>query len=480
MKKIGFMIAVCALCCLCACASAEDWRVSPVGMTVGEALAQCADGDVIILAGGLYDQERETFPLVVDKQVTLCAAEGETPEIYAPHHLSGLKIEADGVTLRGLTVAMEHIGLYVTGNDLTVENCAFRLGDPAWRTSSCAIWLGGVYRAKLLNCDFNGCGPCMAGPPISERSLSLGLPVLTGMFEVGEEIEFFTSHTVENCRANGKPLYYIIGQETVEAPKDAGMLLCADCGSVSAEGLDVSDSSMGMELAFCGKITLRDCRADRCGIFGIYAAKSTDVLEVDCTVEGTNHGLDTRACDRVTLLRCVARNCDQGLFFSKVNYGSMIDCTVADTGQGIFTAGGYRNLFSGCHVSGCENGFNIQKDTDARIIGSEITGCTVCGVRLDRSPTVFTGNTVRDNWTGVMAYGGVSFVIADNLFDANRSCGLFLRNLAYSELTGNRFVNHPKTSVDARGDMALSLWYHNELDLPMLAEEASVFTVPAE
>ena len=480
MKQIGVVIALLVLCCFCAYASAEEWQVSPGGLSIGEALSQCGDGDVIILAGGLYDQERETFPLVVDKKVTLCAAEGESPEIYAPHHLSGLRIEAEGVTLRGLTVAMEHIGLYVTGSDLTVEDCTFRLGDPAWRTSSCAIWLGGVYRAKLLNCDFTGCGPCLAGPPISERSMSLGLPVLTGMFEVGEEIEYFTTHTIENCRVNGKPLCYIVGQETVEAPKDAGMVLCADCGYVSADGLDVSDSSMGMELVYCRRIVLRNCRADRCGIFGIYAAKSTDVLEENCTVEGTNHGLDVRACDRVSLVNCVAQSCDQGLFFSKVNYGSMIDCTVADTGQGIFTAGGYRNLFCRCRVSGCENGFNIQKDTDARIIGSEITGCTVCGVRLDRSPTVFTDNTVRDNWTGVMAYGGVSFVIADNLFDANRSCGLFLRGIDYSQLTGNRFINHPKTSVDARGDMALSLWYANELDLPMLAEEASVFTVPAE
>ena len=75
---------------------------------------------------------------------------------------------------------------------------------------------------------------------------------------------------------------------------------------------------------------------------------------------------------------------------------------------------------------------------------------------------------------------GYEVVIADNLFDANRSCGLFLRGIDYSQLTGNRFINHSKTSVDARGDMALSLWYANELDLPMLAEEASVFTVPAE
>ena len=473
--KCGNLIIALLLLCLCAFASAEEWNVSPDGMTIGEALAKCDDGDVIVLAGGLYGQERETFPLVISKAVTLCAAEGETPEIYAPHHLSGLRIEADGVTLRNLAVAMEHIGLYVIGNDLTVENCAFRLGDSAWRTSSCAIWLGGVYRARLLNCDFTGCGPCLAGPPVSEKSE--GLPVLTGMFEVGEDLEYFTTHTITDCTVNGKPLYYFVSQETVEASKEAGMLICVDCGSVLADGLDVSDSSMGMELAYNRQIILRNCCADRCGIFGIYACKSTDVLEEGCTVEGTNHGLDVRACDRVTLLCCTAHGCDQGLFFSKVNDGSMIDCTVSDTGQGIFTAGGCRNLFCRCTVTDCGNGIHIQKDTEARVLNCEVSGCSVCGVRMDRSSTVFSHNTIRENWTGAMAYDTVPYVIEENLFDGNLCCGLFLWDISYSRLTGNRFINHPKSSVEARGDMGMSLWYKNELDLPMVAEEASVFTM---
>ena len=475
MKKLLWMAAFLVILGLCAAAGAEEWTVSPQGMSLEEALAQCQDGDVILLDEGVYAQPREHFPLTVTRRVTLRPAEGAHAVIDAPQLQSALRIEADGVTLEGLEIRLRHIGLYAIGNDMKVHNCAFVLADPAWRTSSCAIWLGGIYRAELSGCDFTGCGPCMAGPPISERSISLQLPVLTGMFEVGEEIEFFTTHTITDCRVNGKPLYYIMHQERVEAPRDAGMLLCVNCGQVLAEGLDVSDSSMGMEIVYCQRVHVENCRADRCGIFGIYLAKCGQGLVKECTVAGTNHGIDIRACENVTLLRCAADQCEQGLFFSKVNYSAMIDCTVTETGQGIFTAGGYGNLFCGCRVSCCENGFNIQKDTEARLIDNEIMGCTVCGVRLDRSPTVFSGNTVRENWTGVMAYGGVPFVIQDNLFDGNRSCGLFLRGIAYSQIVGNRFRNHEKTSVDARGDMAMSLWADNELDLPITAEKTAVF-----
>ena len=476
MKKLFLLLLMLGLC-LCAAAAAEEWAVSPDGLRLGEALARCRDGDVIVLAGGVYADGREEFPLIVDKAVTLRAADGETPVIDAPKMKAAFRIEADGVTLRGLEIRFLRHGLYAIGNDMRVEQCAFVLADPIWRTSSCAIWMGGIYRASLIDCDFTGCGPCLAGPPITKERLALGLPVLTGMFEVGEDVEYFTTHTITGCRVNGKPLYYFVSQPQVEAPKDAGMVLCADCGQVTVDGLDVSDSSMGLELVYIDRVTVRNSRADRCGIFGMYVAKCGGGLVADCGVMGTNHGIDIRACTNVTLLRCTADQCDQGLFFSKVKYGSMIDCSVSDTGQGIFTAGGYGNVFCRCFVTGCENGFNIQKDPEARLMDNEVTECTVCGVRLDGSSTVFSGNTVKNNWTGVMAYGGVSFVIQDNLFDGNRSCGLFLRDLAYSRIVGNTFVNHEKTSVDARGDMALSLWYDNALDLPVTAEETAVFDV---
>ena len=48
----------------------------------------------------------------------------------------------------------------------------------------------------LRDCEFTGCSVSLAGPPLSERSKDL--PKLTGLFEVGEEPEYFTSHTVEN------------------------------------------------------------------------------------------------------------------------------------------------------------------------------------------------------------------------------------------------------------------------------------------
>ena len=444
---------------------AETYAVSPDGMTLTEALALCADGDVIELTGGVYAEPAETFPLTVKKAVTLRAAAGASPIIDAPAFKAALRVEADNVTLQSLDIRFRRTGIYAIGSDMTVENCRIALADTAWRTSSCGMWCGGIYRMILRDCAFTGCGVCLAGPPLSESSQNV--PKLTGLFEVGEDVAFFTTHTIENCTVNGKPLFYAVSLPAVDAPSDAGEIICCGCGEVTAQNADVSDCSMGMVLVYNENVYLENCRADRCGVFGIYVAKCGGGTLDRCSAEQTNHGLDIRASEHIILKECTAKDCDQGLFFSAVRDGAMIGCTVTGTGQGYFMAAGKGNVLHDCLADGCENGFNLQKEGHVLMTGCTVKNCTVCGVRLDATPTAFIHNTLEDNWVAVMAYGGVSFDIADNLFENNACCSLYLRDLGYSRFAGNTFAGCGQTSVQAVGTMGGSIWLGNTLDLPI-------------
>lgn len=463
MKRI-LCLTVLFLCLMCMSASAQTIRVSPGEMSITQALSVCADGDEIVLLPGSYGESTETFPITITRSVTLRAEPGAV--IDAPPFCAAFRIEAPDVAMSGLDIRFRHIGLYAIGDGLTLEKCHISLADPAWRTSSCAVWLGGIRGAHISGCEFTGCGVCMAGPPISSKSE--GLPVLTGMFEVGEEKEYFTTHAIENCLVNGKPMYYLTGLETVQVPAGAGQVICADCGKVMLENQDVSDTSIGIQVMYADKVTVRSCRADRCGIFGIYLAKCGRGLIADSVAQQTNHGFDVRDCTDACLLRCNAVKCDQGLFFSFADRCMMVDCTVTETGQGIFTARGHNNLFYRCHVTDCENGLNIQKDADAVIRGCEVKGCTVCGIRLDASPSECSGCLIQDNWVGIMAYDPVSFTISDNRFISNRSCGLYLRDIGPSRIMGNTFAGHEKTGAEIRGALSGIFWYGNTLDRPVL------------
>ena len=443
-------------------AGAETLRVSPEGMTITQALARCADGDVILLAAGTYDETRETFPLTVDQAVTLRGEEGAV--IDAPALKAALRIEKDGVTLQNLDIRFRRTGVYAIGSDLTLESCRITLADEKWRVSSCGMWCGGVYRLTLRDCAFTGCGVSLAGPPLSEATGNV--PKLTGLFEVGEDEGFFTTHTMENCTVNGRPLFYAASLPAVTAPPDAGEIILCGCGQVTVRNADVSGCSMGMVLAYDRDILLENCKADRCGLFGIYVAKCDGGRLVGCSARETNHGLDLRGSAHILVENCTAADCEQGLFFSMMRDSAMIGCTVTGTRQGYFMAVGSGNTLQNCAAVQCENGFNLQKEGHVLMTGCRIEGCAVCGVRMDATPTTFVHNTLSDNWVAVMAYGGVSVDLADNLFENTAGCALYLRDIGFSRFSGNTFTGDAQSSVQLIGGLGGSVWMGNTLDIP--------------
>lgn len=464
MKKRIFLLIfpLALLLCLVAGTSlAETLQVSPEGMSLTEALASCRNGDTILMADGVYSDSREVFPIVVDKSVTIRAEKNSQPVISSPKMLAALRVEADGVSFQGITVDFLRTGIYAVGDNMRLLGCTLRLGDEEWRTSSCGIWCGGIKGMVLDGCSFVGCSVSLAGPPLNENSHLV--PVLTGLFEVGEDIEYFTSHTITNTTVNGKPLFYAVNMPAVDVPEGMGEVICANCGSVTIRNADVSDGSMGMVLAYNGNVTVENSRADRCGVFGIYVCKSQNGRVVGCSADATNHGIDIRACSNFLLKDCHATNCDQGLFFSHNTDSAMVDCSVTSTGQGFFTAGGSGSAFINCTAEMCENGFNIQKDGRTLMTGCTARGCTVCGVRLDGTPAEFVGNSLENNWVAVMAYGCVKFNIAGNAFSGSRCVSLYLRDIDFSTIALNTFTLDAGRSVQVTGSMGGSLFLTNSL-----------------
>ena len=462
MKKFLWILLLFVLIPLAA--YGETVIVSPEKGALEEALANCADGDVILLEDGVYAEPQVSFPLTVTRAVTVSAAEGAHPIIDSPAMVAAFRIEADHVTLEGLDIRFRRYGIYAIGNDMTLENCGITLADEGWRVSSCGIWCGGIYRMTLRECRFTGCGVSLAGPPLSERSENL--PKLTGLFEVGEDPEYFTTHTIDRCTVNGKPLFYTVNLPEVTVPQGAGEIICCGCGEVTVRDAEITDCSMGMVLVHNKRVTVENSSADRCGVFGIYVAKCDGGEITGCSSRGTNHGIDIRADRNIVLRNCTADACEQGLFFSCVTDSMMLDCTVRDTRQGVFLAAGEGNILQNCLVTGCENGIHAEKETNALITACTVEKCTVCGVRADRTAMILDGNTLKDNWTAMIMYGNTPSDIVNNLFTGNENCGMFLRNIGKSRLIGNRMENSGMYSLIAAGKVNGSIWSRNELDVP--------------
>lgn len=436
MKKVLFLSALLTLL-FTGYALAGEFTVGAGGdcATLTEALAQASDGDTLRLLSGEHLESEENYPIVVEKSVAIVGEEGAV--LAGVPFQSILEITAENVRIENVRFELLRYGIKNLADGLTVENCDFALADETYRVSSCGLWLAGAYNCTVRDCDFTGCGMCVAGPPLSERSSAM--PVLTGLFEVGEDTALFTSHTIQGNTVNGKPYYFIINQDGAVVPADAGGALVACCEGVLCEGLDVSESSMGVQIVHSSDVILRNCVADRCGVFGIYLAYIDGGRLENISCRQSNHAIDLRDVQSLVVTGCETVDSEQGIFLSWAFDTIVEKCAVTNCGFGYFAAVGEGNVLTDCVFTGNETGVYLQNEADALVWDNDITGSGAAGVRVLKSPCHLLDNRIHDNWVGVLAAETAPMTMLGNALEGNVSTALYMHQITRGVIAGNTF-----------------------------------------
>lgn len=452
MKKwVIFLLTMAAMLLVCPALADELLAGTQNGYaSITEAVAAAQNGDVIRIAAGVYDDTVEVYPIVIDKSVSLIGEPGVV--LKSPPFKALLWVEADDVQITNIDFQLLKWGIVCTGDNLNVMNCRFSLADEKYRVSSCGIWLAGAYNATIKDNAFTGCSLCMAGPPLSESSK--GKVVLTGLFEVGDDTAYFTSHKVEGNTVNGKPLYVFFNQTGVTVPKDAGQVIVACCTDVALNGLDVSDASIGAFIVYCDNVNMTDVKADRGGIFGVYLAFVNGGRLQGVISQKANHGIDVRAAKKLIIQNCTTVECEQGIFLSWVKDSLVVDCSMLDGGRGLFMAMGQNNQIENCIVSNNENGICTEGDVGVLITNCMVSGNTVAGIRLLRGEATCLNNNILDNWTGMIVSDTTPVTLSGNRFVNNQSCGLYLRALSNGKIVMNQFEGETESFITVDSDMA--------------------------
>lgn len=136
-----------ALLC-CAAAHADELTVGPGGFaSLSEAIAQAQPGDTVRLCAGVYTEDTQTYPVVIDKPLTLVGEEGAVLE--SPPFTPLLHVAAPDVTVESIDFRLLRYGIVGLADWLTVKDCTFTLYDDTYRVSSCGIWLAGAETPSL-------------------------------------------------------------------------------------------------------------------------------------------------------------------------------------------------------------------------------------------------------------------------------------------------------------------------------------------
>lgn len=438
MKKMLLMVLV--MLCLMLPALADTLYAGPADsglLSVTEAVAKAQDGDEIHLAGGIYDEAREVFPIVLDKSVTLRAAEGAVPVIVSPKQTTAMEITARGAKVIGLQFDHIRSAMWILADDVEIRDCAITLADEAWRTSSSGMWIAGAKNITISGNTFTGCGLSLAGPPVNGYVDEVA--VLTAMFEVGEDIEFFTTHTIENNTVNGEPVCYLIGAQDITWTEEVGQVIAVQCKNMTFEGLNLDFGSIGIQLAYCERVTVNNCTASDNGIFGVYGMKSNDCIISNSRTDRCTHGIDIRDSDRVLVADCIANECGQGIFFSWGRNSMAQRCEMKDNGVGFFTASGGNNHVDNCLIENNELGFYVQKEPLFTVTDTQVIGNSVCGMRVTRSGIISIGNTFRENFVGHLALDCTPVTYMHCTFTNNQDSDMFVRGGSAIKVIGNVF-----------------------------------------
>lgn len=433
-------------------ALAQEWVVGE-NQSLTEAVERAQAGDVIRLAAGVYAQPEESYPIAVDKSIAIIGVEGTILE--GPPFVALLEITAPDVVIENVAFHLRRFGVLGLADGLVLRDCSFVLADDTYRVSSCGVWLAGAYRATIEGCSFAGCGLCVAGPPISERSKDV--PVLTGLFEVGEDLELFTSHTIQNNLINGKPLYYIVGGRDATVPSDAGGLIAVGCDGITIEGLDVSDSSMGIQVVHSQNVRVRNTVADRCGIFGVYLACVEQGLVEGVRCREANHGIDIRGARNVAVVDCLAEDCEQGVFFTWSEECMADRCRILRCGAGVFASTGSNNQITRCVIEQNGNGIYLQNEDNTLVYDNVIAGNTVAGLRMLKSGGQCVNNEIFENRAGVIVATAEHATLWGNTFRDNLSAGLYVRDLSGGKIAGNEFSGEPGVFLELEGELTDTL-----------------------
>ncbi|MDD3494262.1 MAG: NosD domain-containing protein, partial [Candidatus Thermoplasmatota archaeon] len=373
----------------------EDTRATPPSSfrRLCDALAVAESEDTILLHPGRYDAAVERFPLQIEKAVTICSTGGPDETVFiGPPREAVFEVTAPGVEIRGIGIEHMGTGITVLADDVVITGNRIELLSSASNVGTCGVWLAGARRARVTENAFVNCGLALAGPRVGAADSDQ--PALTGLFEVGHDPEWFTTHVITGNTVNGRPLMYRVGAMGCLSGAGAGQVIIAGCSGVTISGLDISCASIGLQIAHCTEVRILDCNFHGNSLFGLYVAYSDGCSVMNVSATGNNHGLDVRASSGTELCSSIADGNEQGVFLSYTQGTLLFDGSVCDNGVGVFLGNCSSCALHGNSISANRLGIQAQHSEGLWIIRNQVTGNELSGIRLspgsDRS-------TILDN-----------------------------------------------------------------------------------
>ncbi len=99
-----------------------------------------------------------------------------------------------------------------------------------------------------------------------------------GIYIKGTKAVFAEQDIPSNNTVNGKPVYYYYGKYNINVSASAGEVIIADSQKVSISSLNISSSTLGVEVVYSSDVTISDSIIEHVSLNAVYVYQSSGVV----------------------------------------------------------------------------------------------------------------------------------------------------------------------------------------------------------
>ena len=185
----------------------------------------------------------------------------------------------------------------------------------------------GIYLSKSSNnnlneniikdCSFNGIYLLFSKNNIVRKNKMINC----GLLVYGSTISEYINNVDTSNKVNNKTLYYYIDKNNLLIPSDAGEVILVNSIYCNITNLELSNGTIGIELAYCSFITISKNKLNNNKFAGIYIESSANNIVEKNTIQENGYGINQQLANNNKIKNNYIRKNSYGcyLYLSNIN-----------------------------------------------------------------------------------------------------------------------------------------------------------------
>jgi len=277
-------------------------------------------------------------------------------------------------------------------------------------------------------------------------------------------------HNITSNTVNGKPLYYYKNQRNVVIDNiPVGELILVNCTNFDITNINITNTEVGIQLAYSSNNTITNCNAYNNSRSGIYLYRSSNNQITNCSIYNNYGGLCLWFSSDNIIANCkVYNNFRYGLCLWSSSNNYVTNCNVYNNSrEGVSFIGGSSNYIINCNVyNNSRYGIYLWMSSSNQITNCNIYNTSDTGIYVDQS------SNTKIHYCNI--YNNTDYGIYNNNSEL-----MYQVNATYNWWGDASGPYHPITNPHGKGDRISS----NVLYKPWLTEpwvnEISILTYMA-